>query len=516
MFVGKDTSMTTMSRHQPPMTRHDEPRIGRPHTGLRQSMKITRLALIATATVAATIALSGCSTTTPTATKPAPTSSSAPAGTPNVNHGSCQINPATAPVPTADPYEPVPATGRISVALSGITSGTVTPGSAPIEVDVTLCNNSPVSYPKVGVVLVLQRCSCAPGLQIAAGTVERFDPATGGWTQLEHPAMGTGMDYLGTSSNVQALPKGMAATLRYRITLDASATDGKGGVSATAVDPDGPTQIGKADLPFTVSNESTTPSTGPTPASRQSVLPFTGLTYPGGVAVDTAGNVYVTDGFSKRVWKLAAGSNTATVLPFTGLNLPGGVAVDTAGDVYVTDGTKRVLKLAAGSNAQTVLPFTGLNNPQGVAADPVGNVYVVDGDNKAVVELAAGSNAQTVLPFTGLNWPGGVAVDTAGNVYVADPNHNRVVELAAGSNAQTVLPITGLNTFRMAVDTAGDVYVTDGDNKQVLKLAAGSSTPAVLPFTGLNGPEDVAVDSAGNVYVFDKSGFGRVVKLAAD
>ena len=50
------------------------------------------------------------------------------------------------------------------------------------------------------------------------------------------------------------------------------------------------------------------------------------------------------------------------VLPFTGLNDPDGVAVDSAGNVYVTDtGNNRVLKLAAGSATQDVLPFTGLN-----------------------------------------------------------------------------------------------------------------------------------------------------------
>jgi serine/threonine-protein kinase len=79
------------------------------------------------------------------------------------------------------------------------------------------------------------------------------------------------------------------------------------------------------------------------------VLPFTGLSGPAGVAVDTAGNLYVTDQSNNRVLKLAAGSATQTVLPFTGLNSPGGVAVDAAGNLYVTDsGNNRVLKLPAG------------------------------------------------------------------------------------------------------------------------------------------------------------------------
>ena len=65
------------------------------------------------------------------------------------------------------------------------------------------------------------------------------------------------------------------------------------------------------------------------------------------------------------------------------------------------------------------------------------------------------------------------------------------------------------------VDSDGDLYVADNENKQVLKLPAGSSDETALPFTGLNGPNAVAVDGAGNVYVLDHSGFGQVVKLAA-
>ena len=250
-------------------------------------------------------------------------------------------------------------------------------------------------------------------------------------------------------------------------------------------------------------------------ASRQTVLPFSSVGRPWGVAVDTAGDLYVADNANARVVELAAGSATQAVLPFIGLKNPSGVAVDTAGTLYVTDyGNSRVVILAAGSSTQSVLAFTGLSSPQGVAVDTAGNVYVTDANDR-VLKLTAGSATQTVLPFTGLKNPRGVAVDDAGNVYVTDSGNNRVLKLAAGSATQTVLPFTGLNNpFGVAVDTAGDLYVTDDFNRRVLKLAAGSSTPTVLPFTGVNGPTGVAVDTAGNLYVTDDY-YGRVVKLAA-
>ena len=73
-----------------------------------------------------------------------------------------------------------------------------------------------------------------------------FDPATASWIKLQHPVIGTGMDYLGGFTDVQELPKGKAVTLQSRIALDAWMTEGKGGVEATAVMPDPLVQIGKA------------------------------------------------------------------------------------------------------------------------------------------------------------------------------------------------------------------------------------------------------------------------------
>jgi serine/threonine protein kinase, bacterial len=263
----------------------------------------------------------------------------------------------------------------------------------------------------------------------------------------------------------------------------------------------------------------TRPSHPSTPACAQTVLPFTGLDFrlsPGGVALDPDSSVYVTsESMYGRVVKLAAGSSSPTVLPFAGLYQPQGLAVDSAGTVYVADFNNRVVKMAAGSNTQTVLPFTGLNYPEGVAVDTAGSVYVADRGNDRVVKLAAGSNTPTDLPFTGLNNPDGVAVDTAGSVYVTDTDNNRVVQLAPGSNTQTVLPFTGVSVpWGIAVDGAGTVYVTEHDNSRVVKLPAGSNTPTLLPLTGLNTPLGVALDKDGSVYIADR-GNDRAVKLTA-
>jgi len=249
--------------------------------------------------------------------------------------------------------------------------------------------------------------------------------------------------------------------------------------------------------------------------SPQIPLPFTDLRLATGVAVDAAGNVYVTDIGTDQVLRLAAGTATASPLPFNGLKNPRDVAIDAAGDVYVSDSSNyRVLRLPAGAPTAIPLPFSGLNDPRGVAVDAEGDVYVVDRGNDRVLYLAVGAPAAIPLPFTGLNDPRGVAIDAAGGVDVTDTGNNRVLQLAAGATAATPLPFTGLNDPQgVAVDTKGSVYITDRGNAGVLQLRPGATAATPLPFTGLNDPQGVAVDTEDNVYVTDV-GSTPVVKLA--
>jgi DNA-binding beta-propeller fold protein YncE len=111
-------------------------------------------------------------------------------------------------------------------------------------------------------------------------------------------------------------------------------------------------------------------------SSSQVVLPFTGLGDPAGVAVDSAGNLYVIDEWNNRVLKLTPGSSAQMVLPFTELHDPGDVAVDAFGNLYVSE-PGGVLKLPVGSSDQEGLPFTGVRQSRGVAVDSAGNLYLV-------------------------------------------------------------------------------------------------------------------------------------------
>jgi hypothetical protein len=81
----------------------------------------------------------------------------------------------------------------------------------------------------------------------------------------------------------------------------------------------------------------------------------------------------------------------------------------------------------------------------------------------------------------------------AGGVYVADSGNNRVLELGAGSTAPNQLPFNGsTDSVDVAVDSAGSIYVS-GDHR-VWKLAAGSRSQVELPFGNMRNPTGVAVD----------------------
>jgi hypothetical protein len=259
-------------------------------------------------------------------------------------------------------------------------------------------------------------------------------------------------------------------------------------------------------------------ATGPV----QTILPFTGLNEPFGVAVDAAGDIYVSDFAQGDVIELPAGSTAQQVLPFTGLPNPAEVAVDSSGDVYVGSyGLSEILELPAGSTTQQVLPFTGSGYGYGVTVDRNGDVYAtsnVSDAGSSVTELAAGSTTKQVLPFTGLIDPDVVAVDAAGDVFVLDEETNDIFELPAGSATQRLLPFTGLIApVGMAVDSAGDVFVTDQGTDSVLELPAAATSPSqqiTLPFTGLTSPVGIAVNPAGDVYVTDWSN-GHVDELSS-
>ncbi|MGD0176101.1 MAG: hypothetical protein ABSC50_04665 [Candidatus Bathyarchaeia archaeon] len=143
-------------------------------------------------------------------------------------------------------------------------------------------------------------------------------------------------------------------------------------------------------------------------------------------------------------------------------NEPYGLAVDSAGNVYVTDiGNDRVEKFTSTGAFLNWWGSLGSGNgqfssPKGVAVDSAGNVYVTDVDNDRVEEFAGTGTFITKWgsgpsPGNGqFNHPGGVAVDSAGNVYVADRFNNRV-ELFGDLTLATIGLFAGWNLVSLPV-----------------------------------------------------------------
>ncbi|MEO6924940.1 MAG: hypothetical protein ABI064_07945, partial [Acidobacteriaceae bacterium] len=132
----------------------------------------------------------------------------------------------------------------------------------------------------------------------------------------------------------------------------------------------------------------------------------TGFNKPFGLAVDGNGNgnVYVTDLDAGTLTEIKAGAVPQQIVLATGLNQPNHIALDTAGNVYVTAGGV-VEMVPAGGGTPTAVTFSGYTfyDARGIALDAAGNLYVTD--DLAIVERKALDNSVVtfVLPSHDIN-----------------------------------------------------------------------------------------------------------------
>jgi sugar lactone lactonase YvrE len=305
---------------------------------------------------------------------------------------------------------------------------------------------------------------------------------------------------------------------------------------------------------------------------------FNGLS---GTAVDASGNLYIADAYNNRIRKVAAGTFVITTVAGNGtlglsgdgaaatsaeLAYPYGVAVDSAGNIYIADsGNQRIRKVTASTGIITTIAGGGttysptygdggpatsalLYDPVGVALDAAGNVYIADISEDRVRKVTVATGIITTVAGSsygfsgdggpaasaGLDFPTGLALDGAGDIYIADGSRIREVFASSGD----IFTIAGNGAYGfsgdggpatsaaidlgypdgVAVDSAGNLYIADGGNNRIRKLAADTgiiSTVAGNELYGYSGdggpaidaeldyPTSISVDKNGNLYIYD-------------
>ncbi|MGH2461963.1 MAG: flippase activity-associated protein Agl23 [Chloroflexota bacterium] len=218
---------------------------------------------------------------------------------------------------------------------------------------------------------------------------------------------------------------------------------------------------------------------------------------PWGVAVAANGDVYVADTWNHRVQEFAAngafirawgsqpvGQPSSATGQFYG---PRAIAIDAAGNVYVTDtGNKRVEEftpdgryLAAFGGAGAGAGF--FNEPVGLAVDQSGHFYVADTWNQRIQTFGSDFKPLASWPVDG--WSSQsvegkpyLAVGGTGTVYATDPENNRVMAYNAQGQLLAVWGTLGTDkaSFHLptgvAVDAQGNVWVTDSGNDRIMEF----------------------------------------------
>jgi sugar lactone lactonase YvrE len=301
--------------------------------------------------------------------------------------------------------------------------------------------------------------------------------------------------------------------------------------------------------------------------------------YPEGVAVDGSGNVFFADHSntirkitpSGVVTTLAGSADQPGSADGTGAAAlfywPAGVAVDGSGNVFVADDGNNTIRKITPSGVVTTLAGSAdqrgsadgtgaaarFNGPEGVVVDGSGNVFVADDGNNTIRKITP-SGVVTTLAGTAGSWgsadgtgaaarfngPDGVAVDGAGNVFVADSWNNTIRKITPSGVVTTLAGTAGSwgsadgtgaaarfnGPEGVAVDGSGNVFVADAGNSTIRKITPGGVVTTLAGTAGsyggadgtgaaalFNEPEGVAVDGSGNVFVADAGKSSTIRKI---
>ena len=258
------------------------------------------------------------------------------------------------------------------------------------------------------------------------------------------------------------------------------------------------------------------------------------LIKPAGLALDSQGNLYVTDAQDNYVaaYRQPFTNGMAADLVFGWVDNPLALLLAQADNLYVADTFQhRVLfyekplaggdtipdKIFGQADLNTIEPNAGgaisantLHYPSGLAMDQAGNLYVADSNNHRVLIFFDPLNSDTTADLlfgqqgdfstgmlnkggvsaTSLNYPMGLTIDGKGALYVADSDNHRILRFDDPLHTDQVADL---------VYGQGGSFTQNQPNHGQLTRQGGSNRDR----TGLDQPTGVGVTAAGDLFVTD-------------